>query len=275
MLRKFAEIFPKPTESDISFLTKRGAMANRDIIFQHFIKQGKAILKEPKKEIAFLPDKAENKILNNLKDYPHMFVLGFLMDKGLVSQRAWEIPFLIKDHLEFPSFDFIHFTEADHEQMILHFQDEGLHRYPLKMGRVFSSAIRHLEEEYGGDAAKIWKGKPKSATLIKRFVRFEGLDVNAATHAANMLYKDFKIPLEDTSSLDVTPDPAIRRVLRRSGFVGREARHPEIQFAAREMHPNYPAIFALACHDIGDRFCLGSHPKCDECELHNYCPKYT
>ena len=249
-------------------------MANRDVIYNYLLKEGKKGLKESKPPVTFLPDEEENLILNNIGEYPHLFILGFLMEKGMVSQRAWEIPFKIKKEFSFSGFGFDQFIKADPEKVAQYFQDGELHRYPSKMSRVYNSAINRIAKDYNKDASEIWGDKPKSATLIKRLVMFEGLEVQAATYAANLLYRDFKIPLADTTSIDLTMDPVVKRVFTRTGFINRGAPASAIQMTAREMYPAYPAIFSIASHELGDRVCL-SKPKCRECELNAFCPKFT
>ena len=52
---------------------------------------------------------ATNKEKEMLKEYPHMFVFGCLMDSQINSDKAWEIPYLIVCMKEIPYNGFINF----------------------------------------------------------------------------------------------------------------------------------------------------------------------
>ncbi|MGE4385268.1 MAG: hypothetical protein AB7E39_05340 [Endomicrobiaceae bacterium] len=41
--------------------------------------------------VHFIDDIPTNKILNDLENYPHMFVLACLMDRQIKAERAWAI----------------------------------------------------------------------------------------------------------------------------------------------------------------------------------------
>src|SRR5690554_7296394 len=62
-----------------------------------------------------------------------------------------------------------------------------------------------------------WRGNPSSAAVVYRFLQFDGVGPKIATMATNILARDFKIPMSDYYSVDISTDVHILRVLRRSG----------------------------------------------------------
>ncbi len=58
-------------------------------------KKGMRLLNEPVKKIDFVPDNKANDLLNNLKAFPHVFVLACIMDRQIKAERAWIIPYRI------------------------------------------------------------------------------------------------------------------------------------------------------------------------------------
>ena len=58
---------------------------------------GKKRFKGSKRElIEFTDIKEQNDFLNALETNPHAFVLGCLMDRRVKSERAWQVPYKIK-----------------------------------------------------------------------------------------------------------------------------------------------------------------------------------
>jgi hypothetical protein len=141
------------------------------------------------------------------------------------------------------------------------------------MARIFHNTLERIELDYAGDAQRIWNDRPSSATLIRRFLQFDGMILRMAAKAANTLYRDFKVPLSDASSLDVTPEDAVRRVFQRAGFIGRYVSDEEVIYLARELYVRYPAIFAKPCLDITRQACWPERPRCSVCILNRACMK--
>ena len=56
------------------------------------IEKGNESFKQPYKYIEFTKDIESDKLLNNLKDFPHAFVLACVMDRQIKAERAWLIP---------------------------------------------------------------------------------------------------------------------------------------------------------------------------------------
>lgn len=241
----------------------------RDILAAH----GDELLEGPPRGIRGLQDmetEAEA-LVNDLDEYPHAFVLGCVMDRQIKAERAWEIPWIIGDRIG--SFEFTGFLALSRNRVAELFSDPNkLHRFPTVMAENFYLAIRKIADEYEGDASNIWSEGIGSARLVRRFLEFQGVGQKIATMAANILVRDFHIPLDDRRYIDVSADVHIRRVFSRLGFVRREPSTAEVIYAAREMNPSYPGVFDLPCWEIGRTWCTASTPDCPRCYMVNLCP---
>jgi endonuclease III len=141
------------------------------------------------------------------------------------------------------------------------------------MGKNFYLAIQKIHNNYQDDASNIWKDNPRSVTLVRRFLEFDGIGVKIATMAANVLARDFKIPMKDYINIDVSPDVQVKRVFKRLGFISEDASNEELIYCARELNPIYPGIFDLPCWEIGRNLCRHNKPICEKCYLNDYCIK--
>lgn len=249
-------------------------MINRSNLITYLVKSGRNFVSQPRDSIDFTGDRSVDGVMNDLENNPHLFVLGMQMDRGIEQTLAWGIPYRIREVLDLKGFDFQSLREPSIEELVQVFIGHTLHRYPAKMARIFHNTLEHIENAYDGEATHIWNDHPSSATLIKRFLQFDGMSLRLASRAANRLYRDFKVELSDASSLDITPEYYIRRVFMRAGFIGRHASDEELIYCARELHLRYPAIFDKPCAEIVDTVCRAEKPECARCPLETACMKY-
>ena len=249
-------------------------MSQRSHIVNTLVRGGNHALHAERGPIKFSPKPRVNEVLNDIETHPHLFVLGIQMDRGIESALAWEVPFRVREELGLKSFDFAEFCEPSIEDLVKVFIGTGLHRYPAKMARIFHNTLGHIAQAYEGQAQRIWNDKPSSATLIKRFLQFDGMVLRMAAKAANSLYRDFKVALSDASSLDVAPEYFVRRVFQRTGFISRHSSDEELIYLARELHLKYPAVFDKPCLDIARTVCWPEKPNCRECRLNRGCLKF-
>jgi endonuclease III len=157
--------------------------------------------------------------------------------------------------------------------MIEIFKRKSLHRFNEIMGKNFYLATRKIHNNYQDDASNIWKGNPRSATIVRRFLEFNGVGIKIATMAANILARDFKIPMKDYINIDISPDVHVKRVFKRLGFISENMSNDELIYCARELNPMYPGIFDLSCWEIGRSWCRPNKTICEECYLNDYCIK--
>lgn len=224
------------------------------------IEKAHARRSEPREAIPYTGVAAADKLLNDLDNYPHAFVFACLMDRQSRSKGVWLIPYHLQNRLG--SLTFSHLASLSEEAFVTAMREPTpLHRFHTTMPHLLFSAIRRLEEIYDGDASRIWAGKPSSATLVRRFLEFEGIGPKIATMAANILARDFRIPVSDHYSIDLSADVHVRRVFSRLGFVPPKADEALIIYTARERYPEYPGIFDFALWELGQSICQQHTPK--------------
>jgi len=240
-------------------------------IIEMLIKKGNELLKQPRETIEFTKDHEANLLLNNIEHFPHAFVLGCVMDRQIKAEKAWLIPYEISR--EIGGFEFSKLLQLRCSDVEEIFKQKNLHRFNERMARYFYSGIQKIHESYQDDASNIWKGRPKSATVVRRFLEFKGVGVKIATMAANILARDFKIQMEDHTYIDISPDVHVKRVLKRLGLISKKATNEELIYRARELNSKYPGIFDLPCWEIGRNWCRPRKPLCEDCYLNPYCPK--
>lgn len=220
-------------------------------------------------------DADAEKLVRDLKNYPHAFVLACLMDRGVKEDRAWLIPKRIRDYLG--SFEFRVLSEQSLEYYHEAFATLHLHRYIKTMPTVFYRAIQKIKDDYGSDASRLWSDAPGSHQLVKRFREFHGCGQKISTMAANILARDFKVALSDHSGIDVSADVHVLRVFVRTGLVpsvGNDAQQIKQTIAkARQIHPEFPGIVDIPSWRIGREWCRPTNPNCTQCEIGDVCPK--
>lgn len=146
-----------------------------------------------------------------------------------------------------------------------------LHWLMEKMPNYLYSAVHRIKNVYQGDAALVWKGSPSSAELVFRFLEFERVGPKIANMAANILVRDFKIPLSDYYSIDISADTHVRRVFSRLGLCSLNPRAEQVICKARALHPEFPGMMDLPCWEIGRTWCRPGGPKCSDCYMNNLC----
>jgi len=221
-------------------------------------------------QIVHFTNDIENDIfLNDLKNYPHAYVLACLMDRQIKAERAWRIPYLVCK--EFNSFTISELSKIKLENYIRFFESERLHRFNNTMAEIFYQAVLKIRNDYNEDASEIWKNKPSSASVVYKFLEFKGSGIKISTMAANILARQFKIPFSDFYSIDISPDVHIKRVMKRLGFVPENAENDMIIYKARELNPEFPGIIDFSCWEIGRNWCKPNNPDCENCIMKTEC----
>ena len=235
---------------------------------------GKEFFNQPKSELVRFTDDLENdKFLNDIEHYPHAFVLSCCMDRQVNANRAWSIAYKLKEMLE-GDFSIKTLASVSVDEYIAIFEENNLHRFNIKMAQVFYAAVHRIVDVYGGDASRMWSGSPSSAAVVCRFLEMDGVGIKIATMATNILARQFKVPMSDYCSIDISPDVHIRRVMYRCGLINDEDNTSYIIYKAREICPEFPGIIDHSLWDIGRSFCRPSEPRCGECPVFLYCPKH-
>jgi endonuclease III len=239
----------------------------RDRLLSHGIQLFEA--KQP--FVNFAGRSEADKLTSDLERYPHAFVIACIMDRQVRAEIAWQVPYLIYQKLGDFSFSILANLSLEKIQSLM-MNPKPLHRFPERMGLYFFEAIARISSEYQGDAARIWNDEPSSAQLVYRFLQFSGVGPKIATMAANILARDFKVPLRDYYSIDISPDVHIRRVFGRLGLVSENASNEELIYKARALYPEFPGLMDLPSWEIGRKWCKPKRPACGDCYMREFCP---
>jgi len=207
--------------------------------------------------------------LNDLKNYPHAFVLACLMDRQMKAEKAWKIPFVVSERIG--SKNMIDLSRVNLNEFVKIFESEKLHRFNKSMAEVFYKGVRKISNDYNNDASEIWRNKPSSASVVYKFLQFEGSGLKISTMAANILARQYRIPFSDYYSIDISTDVHIIRVMKRIGYVPEKADNDMIIYKARELNPEYPGIIDSPCWEIGRKWCRPNNPDCENCIVNSEC----
>ena len=221
--------------------------------------------------VHLLENPAEDAILSDIGRFPHAFVLACCMDRQIDAEKAWRIPLIIKSLCR--EFSIEELSSLDEEWYIRVFVEQSLHHFPKKMASIFYNAVLRIKEQYDGDASRIWANRPSSATVVYRFLQFDGVGRKIATMAANILYRQYGVEFSDCHSIDVSPDVHVIRLFERAEIVKKGASKDEIIYRARDLCPEYPGVVDAACWRIGRNFCRPTNPDCVRCPVEEHCPK--
>lgn len=210
-------------------------------------------------------------------NYPHLFVLGCVMDSQIDYERAWHIPFIVADELK--SKDFKKFAKKDEEWYLNLFNSKKLHRFNDTMAKAFYSAVKRIEKVYSGDASNIWNDNPTSGELICRFLEFDRVGIKIATMAANILTRDYGVKLKDMYAIDISPDIHVKRLMYRLGFLEEKENITfskigvsNVTYAARSINPKFPGLMDLIFWEVGEqKICENNKCHKEKCPFGSIC----
>lgn len=235
--------------------------------------RGLQLLAQPRPQTAiqFALFKPADELLNDIENKPHAYVLACLMQRQFEAKKAWVIPYKIQ--LAIGSFDIPSLLATGQQRIIKIFERDRLHRFNHRMGVVFYRGVERIQAVYDGNAADIWLNSPASSTVVQHFRAFHGAGEKIATMAANILVREFKIPMADYAAIDISADIHTCRVFGRLGFTSPNPTNKEVIMTAKQLNPSYPGVFDLSAWEIGNQWCRPSHPICEKCYLNDCCPK--
>jgi uncharacterized HhH-GPD family protein len=249
----------------------KGEQQRSRAIAKALIRRGEDEREERRDTPEFTPDAAANALVADIRRYPHAYVIACIMDRQMKAERAWEIPYRIRERVG--SFEFRQLRGLSTADLVRAMRKPTtLHRYPAIMGANMHAAIALIDEKYRGDASRIWSERPSSATVVLRFLEFPGVGPKIATMAANLLVRYFKVPLSDYYSIDISVDVHVRRVLTRLGLVEAGATLEQVVYAALAISPEFPGLIDSPAFRLGREVCRPRKPKCGECYLRRWCP---
>jgi endonuclease-3 len=69
--------------------------------------------------------------------------------------------------------------------------------------------------------------------------------------ATNILVRQFKVPMTDWSSIDISADVQVMKYLIGKGLLRPDAKKEEAIYLAREINPEYPGVLDLLAFEGG------------------------
>lgn len=246
-------------------------MMNKNGIRDRLVEHGQSLFIAPSEFVRFTRIDDADRLLNDLSDNPHAFVLASVMDRQIKAERAWIIPFRFMEKLGSFSMDIL-LKQSESDVRRLMTEPEPLHRFVDKMATFFFRAVQRIGQQYNSNASLIWTDKPSSATVVYRFLEFEGVGPKIASMAVNILAREFKIDFSDYFSIDISADVHVRRVFGRLGLTSPHASVDQLIFRARGLRPEFPGLMDFPTWEIGRNWCRPRNCDCDGCYMNDLCP---
>jgi endonuclease III len=214
------------------------------------------------------PNTPEWKLVSDLENNPHLFLLACIAMRQVKAEIAWAIPLHIKKTVGSVAFSKLLALNERQWQNIL--KGTG-HRYYKQLARDYPLALQKIKSEYQSRADNVWNGTPSSITVMIRLRDFSGVGPKIASMTLDILVRNFDVVLKDYSALDIAADVHVRRVMHRLGLIPRSDWNDLAIWKAREMNPKYPAIFDSLFWNVGRDFCHPTKPECPSCPLNKLC----
>jgi len=130
-----------------------------------------------------------------LDEYPFAILTGMMLDQQYPMEHAFRGPAKVLER--FGSLDPAAIAAADPEQFAaLCSTPPAIHRFPGSMAARLQELVRIVDEEYAGDASRLWTGASTGTELLKRVMALPGFGKQKAQIFVALLAKQ----------LDVRPD---------------------------------------------------------------------
>lgn len=201
---------------------------------------------------------------------PFAFLVAVLCDQGIVAERAWAVPYQLRQRLgHLDPARIGREPDAVHEAFAT---PPKLHRFVNNIAEWVSTAGSIVTDRYGGDAARLWGDHPPAAALRERLEAFPGIGQKKAAMAVEMLERDLGVSLTALHGSDVAYDVHIRRVFLRTGLAERDDVGHMVG-VARTLHPDRPGELDNPAWDVGRRWCHRDQPACSPCPLLTSCAR--
>jgi uncharacterized HhH-GPD family protein len=217
--------------------------------------------------VQFTPNPEANQMVI---DDPFAFLVAVVADMGIKAERAWALPYELRERLGY--FDPVSIAENGAAVAAAVQQAPKLHRFVNLIPGWIVEAARIVLDDYDGDAGRLWRDEPTVTELRCRLEVFPGIAQKKGAMAVEILERDLKVPLRDLTGSDVAFDVHLRRVFLRGGL----AEHDdvgEMVAAAQALYPERPGALDFPAWDIGRRWCHPRDPDCATCPLNVACPR--
>lgn len=261
---------PEPSVARVPATLPPPPSPDKQAVVQALLAHGEAMINEMKNSeiVRFTPDAKANQLVH---EDGFAFLIAVISDMGIRAERAWELPFRLRERLGGLTPQQI---AADPSAVRDAFQQPPkLHRFVNNVPSWISKAARIVLSDYHGDATALWTDVPTAIELCQRLERFPGISQKKAAMTVVLLNQCLNFPLRELSGGDVAVDVHLRRVFPRTGLT-QDDKVDHIVAAARELNPEYPGALDMPAWDVGRRWCHRTSPECDTCPLSAVCPRF-
>lgn len=209
--------------------------------------------------------------LEQIKADGFLFLIGLIADQSMSAERAWALPFELKERIGFISVESLADTDIEVITRAIQLRP-SLHRYPRPVARYVSRCAKIIVQEYDGDSSLIWTGCPEATTIRRRLLRLPGIGPKKAALAILMLVRDLGIAISDKESIGLAFDVHVSRVMTRVGIL-RKISSDEADAVAGQISPDFPGRLTSVFWYVGRNYCFAKTPHCLICPLQNVCSK--
>jgi uncharacterized HhH-GPD family protein len=124
---------------------------------------------------------------------PLALLIGMVLDQQVPLERAFSAPYDLTQRLGH-ELDATELAEHDPDALAAIFAGPpALHRYPKSMAKRVQDLCRMLVDQYGGDAAAVWRDAPDGAALRRRIAALPGFGVQKAQIFVALLGKQYGV----------------------------------------------------------------------------------
>lgn len=120
---------------------------------------------------------------------PMALLIGFTLDQQVTVQKAFSGPLVIRERVG--SLEPQALLDADLEAVFR--EKPAVHRFPGSMAKRVHALAEHVQAEYGGDAAKVWKGVRDPERLRANIAALPGFGEMKVKALGSVLAKRFKV----------------------------------------------------------------------------------
>lgn len=149
-------------------------------------------------QLHFTPNDEANELL--ARD-PLALLIGFALDQQVTVPTAFQGPWKLKERLG--TLEASEIAHLDPERLEAAFrQKPAVHRFPGAMATRVQELCAVVEEEYGGDASRLWREAGDSAELRRRIAALPGFGEMKIKALSSVLWKRFGVE----AARELTPD---------------------------------------------------------------------
>jgi len=241
---------------------------DREVVVERLLEFGEESGTPPPEAAVFVPQNVEAERF--LRENAFAFLAAVIFDQGIVAERAWEAPWLLRERLGHLDLERLA-GEVDAIKAAVA-GPPALHRYVNNVPMWVAAAAGRVLRVYGGDAAVIWSDEPSAEELQRRLEEFEGIGPKKGAMAVEILIKNFGVEVRDLYGTNLAYDVHVRRVFLRTGLADYDDQAHMLE-QARRLNPERPGALDAPAWAIGRGWCHPRNPNCDACVLGDVCPR--